>query len=100
MFVSNPLAALTEIRRVLRPGGLVGLRDPDLGGKFLGPTPPLLQQWLALRVRVRKHDGGDSFRGREHRGPLLPGAVARARARAPGPNAAAAAGNPRPGSVE
>lgn len=82
MFMSDPVAALIEIRRVLRPGGVVGLRDPDFGSTFLAPTTPLLQQWLDLRIRVRKHDGGDSSRGRHHRQLLLDAGFARAEAMA------------------
>lgn len=82
MFMSNPLAALTEIRRVLRPGGFIGLRDPDVGGGFLVPNTPLLQQWHDLRSRIRKHDGGDPSRGRHHRELLLEAGFKRAEAMA------------------
>jgi len=82
MFVRDPVAALTEIRRVLRAGGFVGLRDPDLGSRILEPATPLLQEWLELRVRVRKHDGGDSSRARHHRELLLDSGFARADAAA------------------
>jgi hypothetical protein len=43
---------------------------------------PLLEQWLALLLRVRQHHGRDSFLGRHHRRLLLEARFVRAEARA------------------
>jgi SAM-dependent methyltransferase len=82
MHLREPVRALVEIRRVLRPSGIVGVRDQDLGGDLFSPMTPLLEQWLALRLRVRQHHGRDSFVGRHHRRLLLEAGFARAEARA------------------
>ena len=71
MHLADPLRALAQLRRVLRPGGIVGIRDPDFGAVLYAPMTPLLQRWLELRVRVRQHNGGDPFLGRTHRRLLL-----------------------------
>jgi SAM-dependent methyltransferase len=71
MHLREPVRALMEWHRVLRAGGVVGLRDPDLGAVVHAPITPLLQQWLDLRVRARQHNGGDPFIGRHHRRLLL-----------------------------
>jgi ubiquinone/menaquinone biosynthesis C-methylase UbiE len=61
MHLREPVRALAELRRVLRPGSLAGVRDPDWGASLHAPATPLLDQWIALRVRVRQHNGGDPF---------------------------------------
>jgi SAM-dependent methyltransferase len=80
MHLREPVRALVEIRRVLRPDGVVGVRDLDYGASLLSPVTPLLQEWLALRSRVRDHHGRDSFVGRHHRRLLLKAGFARAEA--------------------
>jgi SAM-dependent methyltransferase len=82
MHLREPVRALVEMRRLLRPGGIVGVRDPDFGGDLLSPLTPLLQQWLSLRARVREYHGRDSFVGRHHRRLLLEAGFARSEARA------------------
>lgn len=82
MHLREPVRALVEMRRVLRLGGIVGVRDPDYGGDLLSPLTPLLQQWLSLRARVREYHGGDSFVGRHHRRLLLEAGFVRTEARA------------------
>jgi SAM-dependent methyltransferase len=82
MHLGEPVRVLTEMQRVLRPGGIVGIRDPDLGGDLFTPTTPLLDQALALRIRVRQHNGGDPFLGRYHRRHLLGAGFVRAEASA------------------
>jgi SAM-dependent methyltransferase len=71
MHLREPVRALQGLRRVLRPGAVVGLRDPDFGAMLYSPMTPLLQQWLQVRVRVRQHNGGDPFLARHHRRLLL-----------------------------
>jgi SAM-dependent methyltransferase len=78
----EPVRALAELRRVLRPGGVVGLKDLDQGTHIMAPNTPLLEQWHALLLRVRQHNGGDPFTGRRHRGHLLAAGFARAEATA------------------
>jgi SAM-dependent methyltransferase len=71
MHLGEPVRALAELRRVMRPGGVIGIRDPDYGATLYAPTTPLLEQWLHLRVRIRRHNGGDPFLGRHYRRLLL-----------------------------
>jgi len=82
MHLREPVRALMELRRVLRPGGIAGIRDPDWGTSLYVPTPPLLEQWLAMRVRVRQHNGGDPFLSRRYRRLLLEAGFVRAEASA------------------
>ncbi len=80
MHLREPVRALAEMRRVLRPGGVAGVRDTDWGGRIHAPMTPLLEQWYDLTVRVRRRNGGDPFVGRRHRELLLEAGFARAEA--------------------
>jgi SAM-dependent methyltransferase len=82
MHLSEPLRALAELRRVLRPDGIAGIRDPDFGTSVYTPTTLLLERWLELRVRVRRHNGGDPFVSRRYRQLLLEAGFARTAASA------------------
>ena len=68
--VADPLAVLREIRRVLRQGGLVGMRDGDWGTMVIVPHCPELEQAMTHYERLWRHNGGDARFGRRHR-PLL-----------------------------
>ncbi len=67
----EPLRALAEIRRVLRPGGIIGVRDCDWGGRIYAPATPRLEEWWALTIQIRQRNGGDPFMGRHLRRLLI-----------------------------
>jgi SAM-dependent methyltransferase len=68
--LTDPVAALGEMRRVLRPGGLLAVRDGDYGGFLWAPADAALDRWLALYHEVTARNGAEADAGRH-----LPGWV-------------------------
>ncbi len=67
MYLHEPLKALHEMRRVLKPGGVIGLCDGDTTGNILTPSNPILEEWLTIANRIRVHNGGTDRFGGQHR---------------------------------
>jgi SAM-dependent methyltransferase len=82
MHLTDPLAALREIRRVLTPGGMVGIADTDWSLWQISPSTPLLAAMHALRVRVRQHNGSSPFYAGHQRELLREAGFARSEASA------------------
>jgi ubiquinone/menaquinone biosynthesis C-methylase UbiE len=62
--LSDPAAALAEMRRVCRPGGLVAARDADYATMTWAPAEPALDRWLALYHELARANGGEPDAGR------------------------------------
>ncbi len=63
--LQEPVRALSELRRVLRPGGVIGLRAPDWGGFLLHPRPAPFAAAIRHYAELQNANGGDVEMGRK-----------------------------------
>ena len=71
--LQEPLRGVREACRVLKPGGLIGVKEFDHGGDLVYPLEPAIQQYRELYFRLRSENGHDPLSGRKLGALLLNG---------------------------
>lgn len=65
--LKTPRKALTELHRILKPGGVIGIRDLDNGGTIFTPSNRIIDKARELINRVLAYNGGHPLFGRSQR---------------------------------
>jgi SAM-dependent methyltransferase len=65
--LGDPVAALREMYRVAKPGGVVAVRDADYGGMIWFPALPGLRSWMDTYQSVHRSNGAEPDAGRHMR---------------------------------
>jgi len=60
-----PIRGLREAFRVLKPGGVIGVKEFDHGGDIVYPSDPAIEKYGELYLRLRRENGHDPLSGRK-----------------------------------
>ena len=60
----NAPAAVKEMRRVLKPNGYLGMREPDWFTCVIHPPYPELTRWINVQAELKRREGAEPNAGR------------------------------------
>jgi SAM-dependent methyltransferase len=75
--LAQPERAFAEVRRIVKPLGIFGVRDPDYSTWRMQPASPGLGEFVELVLRVQEFNGGSPYYAPRQRGLLLEAGFAR-----------------------